>query len=101
MGVRVALGACGADIVRLVLGEGVRVVLVGVVIGCGIALALGRVVASMLYDTSPRDPAVLGAVSLVLVGVVGGRVPSPGVARDADRSHRGATGGVRHRIESA
>ncbi|HVT37636.1 MAG TPA: ADOP family duplicated permease [Gemmatimonadaceae bacterium] len=69
MGVRVALGACGADIVRLVLGEGVRVVLVGVVIGCGMALALGRVVASMLYDTSPRDPAVIGVVSLVLVGV--------------------------------
>ena len=69
MGVRVALGAGTANIVRLIVGEGVRVVAVGVVVGAAMALALGRVVASMLYKISPHDPGVLIAVSLMLLAV--------------------------------
>ncbi|HVT37637.1 MAG TPA: ADOP family duplicated permease [Gemmatimonadaceae bacterium] len=69
MGVRVALGARETHILRLVVGEGVRVVAVGVAAGAVIALALGRLVASMLYDTSPHDPAVLVASAVVLLGV--------------------------------
>jgi predicted permease len=69
MGVRVALGAQATHIVRLVVGEGVRTVAVGVVVGAVIALALGRMVASMLYDTSPHEPVVLVASALVLLGV--------------------------------
>jgi predicted permease len=68
MGVRIALGARGGDIVRLVVQEGLRVVAVGVGLGVGLALALGRLVASLLYDISPYDPGVLIGASLVLAG---------------------------------
>ena len=69
MGVRIALGARAADIVHLVVVESLHVVLLGVALGGVIALALGRLVASMLYGTSPRDPAVLTAVALTLITV--------------------------------
>ncbi|HVT40698.1 MAG TPA: FtsX-like permease family protein, partial [Gemmatimonadaceae bacterium] len=78
MGVRVALGARAADILRLVVGEGVRVVAFGVAIGAGIALALGKLVTSMLYATSPRDPVVLAgtALTLLLVAVAACVIPA-------------------------
>lgn len=63
MGVRAALGAGSPAILRLVVGQGVRVVVVGVVLGVALALALGKLVASMLHGISSRDPAVLVAVS--------------------------------------
>ncbi|MEP6832095.1 MAG: ADOP family duplicated permease [Gemmatimonas sp.] len=69
MGVRVALGASSANIIRLVVGQSVAVVAVGVSCGVLAALALGKVVASMLYETSPHDPAVLIASTLVLLAV--------------------------------
>jgi putative ABC transport system permease protein len=72
IGVRVALGAQATNVVRLVVGEGVRAVLVGVVVGVLLALAAGRLVESMLYKTSPRDPAVLSVVSLSLLLVAVG-----------------------------
>jgi predicted permease len=78
IGVRVALGARAMNVVRLVVGDGVRVVLVGVVIGVMLALVAGRLVASMLYQTSPRDPVVLLIVSLslLLVAVAACLVPA-------------------------
>jgi len=69
MGVRVALGARAADVVRLVVGEGVRVAGIGVVAGTVVALAAGRWVGPLLFDTAPDDPLVLGAVALTLFGV--------------------------------
>lgn len=71
MGVRVALGARLIDVVRLVVGEGVRVVAAGVLIGVGASLALGKLVATLLYGVTPRDPLVLGAAALALL-VIGG-----------------------------
>jgi putative ABC transport system permease protein len=62
-----ALGATGASVIQLVVSEGVRVVLLGVMTGVGLALVLGRVVESMLYRTSPHDPAVLAVVSITLL----------------------------------
>jgi predicted permease len=78
IGVRIALGAVAGNIVRLVLGEGVRVVTIGVVIGVALSLAAGRLVAALLYHTSPRDPTVLAgaAVSLLLVAVCACVVPA-------------------------
>ena len=67
IGVRMALGARAADVLRLVVGEGVRLVGVGVVVGCLLALAAGRLIASMLYGTSPHDPVVMAGVALVLL----------------------------------
>jgi predicted permease len=69
LGVRVALGAQTRDVVRLVLGEGLRLAVIAVVIGTAIAVLAGRWVAPLLFDTSPRDPAILAGVALVLVAI--------------------------------
>ena len=68
-GVRLALGARIGDVLRQVVGEGVRTVAIGVVVGVALALAAGRLVASLLYGVSPRDPAALLLVSLALLVV--------------------------------
>jgi predicted permease len=67
IGVRLALGAMAGAVVRLVLGDGVRIALAGVALGLLGALAGGRWIAALLFDTSPRDPLVLGGVAMVLV----------------------------------
>jgi len=68
LGVRIALGARTADVVRLVLGGGLRVALVGVAIGGGVALVAGRFIAPLLFGISPRDPSVFAIVAVTLVG---------------------------------
>ena len=67
-----ALGARAADVVRLVLGAGVRVLGIGVALGVMGALAAGRFVQSLLYGVSARDPLTLVYAPLVLlvIGVV-------------------------------
>lgn len=69
MGIRIALGARAGQIMRLVVGEGVRVVLMGIAIGILVTLAAGRLVASLLFGTTPHDPAVLAVVVILLVAV--------------------------------
>jgi predicted permease len=69
LGVRIALGAQVRDVLRLIVGAGVRFAAVGVIIGLGIAVAAARFVAPLLFDVSPRDPLILGAVSALLLGV--------------------------------
>ena len=69
MGVRVALGAQARDVVRLVLSEGMRLGVAGVVIGAGVALVAGKWVKPLLFEQSPRDPLVFGVVTVVLLGV--------------------------------
>ena len=68
-GVRIALGAQLSDVLRLVLGEGAQTVAVGV--GCGVALALagGRLIASLLYGIEPSDPITLAAVAVMLLAI--------------------------------
>ena len=69
IGVRMALGARAADVASLVMRDGLRVVAIGGVIGAGVALAGGRVLQPLLYETSPRDPVVLVGVALLLLVV--------------------------------
>jgi predicted permease len=78
IGVRIALGARGTRVAGLVVGEGVRIVIAGVCIGTSIALALGKVVASALYGTTPRDPVILigAALTLTIVAVAACMVPA-------------------------
>jgi predicted permease len=78
MGVRIALGAQGSSIIALVLKSSVTIAAIGVVIGTGIAIWAGRFVKPLLYDTSPNDPYVFGAVAAVLlaVAVVASLVPA-------------------------
>ena len=70
IGVRMALGAQRADVVRLVLGAAARTALLGIVLGIGGALALQKVIASQLYGVSPTDPAVFAGVAGFMGAVV-------------------------------
>ena len=67
LGVRVAFGAQVRDLIRLVLGEGLRITTVGIVVGTAIALYAGRFVAPLLFRVKPTDPLVFGAVIGVLL----------------------------------
>ena len=69
LGVRIALGAQPGDVLRLVVGAGVRFAVAGVAIGTALALVGGRWLTSLLYDVSPRDPLVFGVVTIALLGV--------------------------------
>jgi putative ABC transport system permease protein len=68
-GVRMALGARTGDVLRQVVGEGFRTVAIGVVIGIALALAAGRLIASLLYGVSPSDPGTMIFVSATLLFV--------------------------------
>jgi hypothetical protein len=65
-GVRIALGARLEDVLRLVLGEGLRTVLLGVALGIALALAGGRLIASLLYGVAPGNWPALIVVTIVL-----------------------------------
>jgi putative ABC transport system permease protein len=69
LGVRLALGAAPAGIVRLVVAESVRFALAGIVIGSVVSFAAGSWIAPLLFQQSPRDPAVFSLVTAVLLGV--------------------------------
>jgi hypothetical protein len=78
LGVRIALGAQGGDILALILRSSLGMAVVGVAIGLAIALALGQLVEPLLFDTSARDPLVLigVATTLLLVALVASVVPA-------------------------
>jgi ABC-type antimicrobial peptide transport system permease subunit len=84
-GVRGALGASSPDLVRQVVGEGVRLTAIGVVIGVAASLIGGRFAAALLFETSPSDPAVFIAVAVVLLATatVASLVPAFRAARVA------------------
>ncbi|MGH7619803.1 MAG: ADOP family duplicated permease [Gemmatimonadaceae bacterium] len=69
MGIRIALGARYGEVVQLVVGTGVRTVAVGLAAGLGFALAGGRLISALLYDTSAADPMVFLAVAVVMLCV--------------------------------
>ena len=69
MGVRIALGAARADVVRLVVRDGLRSILPGVAIGIAGALLLTRLLTSQLFGVSPTDPLTFAAVTALLLGV--------------------------------
>jgi putative ABC transport system permease protein len=69
IGIRMALGADRASVLRMVMSQGLRLTLVGVVIGLAAAFAMSRVVASLLFGVRPSDPATIGAVVAIIGGV--------------------------------
>jgi putative ABC transport system permease protein len=66
-GVRMALGARGADVVRHVLGGELKTITVGILAGVALSIAGGRFIASLLYDVRPSDPTSIAVVALTLV----------------------------------
>ncbi|HEX6966457.1 MAG TPA: ABC transporter permease, partial [Gemmatimonadaceae bacterium] len=78
MGIRMALGAHSGHVLRLVLREGVGVAVAGAVLGVGLALIAGRFVSSLLFKTSPHDPALLAivCVTLFVVAVLASVLPA-------------------------
>ena len=69
LGIRIALGAQQNDVMRLVLGEGARLTLIGVVLGLAAALGLTQLMRSLLFGVSAMDPATFVSVALVLAVV--------------------------------
>ena len=67
LGVRIALGATEANLVRLTVRGAMTPTIIGLIVGLGAALLAGRFVGPMLFRVSPRDPAVLGTVSTLLL----------------------------------
>ena len=69
IGVRMALGAQTADVLRLVVRQGMAPVLLGLTVGMVAALALGRLLTTQLYQVSPHNPALLATTALILGAV--------------------------------
>jgi len=67
IGIRVAVGAQPYNVLRMILGESLLVVTIGVALGIPAALAMGRVISSQLFGLSPHDPITLGLASLLLL----------------------------------
>jgi putative ABC transport system permease protein len=66
IGIRLALGAGGSDVLRLVVGQGMRLVLIGLVAGLLGAWVLSRVLASQLFGISAQDPLTYASVAVML-----------------------------------
>ena len=69
IGIRMALGAGTIDVLRLIVNSSMGWVLIGLIVGIAGSTALAGLLKGMLYDVQPLDPAVLGAVSLLLAAV--------------------------------
>jgi putative ABC transport system permease protein len=78
IGVRMALGASAADVLRIVSGSGMKLAAIGIVTGSVGALALSRVMANLLYGIEPTDPAAFAAAIafLLLVAMLATYIPA-------------------------
>ena len=77
IGVRIALGATRARIIRMALGEVGRMVVAGVALGILLALAVTRLMATVLYGVAPKDPATLALSAFILAAVAFGAALLP------------------------
>jgi ABC-type antimicrobial peptide transport system permease subunit len=85
IGIRMALGAEASQVRRMVVWQGMRMVIVGVAIGAAGALGLVRYLAAQLYGVAPRDPVTFGGVAalLTLVALAAAWVPALRASRVA------------------
>jgi len=64
-----ALGAGKADVLRLIVGQGMRSAVIGVLLGLTVSMAITRLMSGLLFGVSARDPWVFGLVAVLLGGV--------------------------------
>jgi putative ABC transport system permease protein len=69
IGIRMAFGASPSNVLGLILGQGLRLVIAGMAIGLGVALAITRIISSLLFGIGATDPVTFSAISLLLAGV--------------------------------
>jgi len=69
IGIRMALGASNSDVLRMVVSDGMKPILLGVGVGLAAALALSRLVASLVFGVRPTDPLTFAVVVLILISV--------------------------------
>jgi len=69
IGIRMALGAGNRELAVMILAQGARMIVAGIVIGIGAALLAGRALNSFLYEVRPNDPITLTAVAFLLIAV--------------------------------
>jgi putative ABC transport system permease protein len=83
IGIRVALGATSADVLMMVLSDGLRVALGGIVAGTAGAWMVARALAGMLYGIAPTDPAsfLLASVGLLSLTLLASYIPAKRAAR--------------------
>jgi len=83
IGIRMALGAEGSVLRRMVVGEGLRLAVIGALVGVAAAFALTRVMAGLLYGVGAADPATYALVAATLLGaaILASYVPARRVTR--------------------
>jgi predicted permease len=83
IGIRMAMGADAGNVMRMVVGQSMRLALAGIALGVVVALGLTRLVANLLFDVSPNDPVTFGAVAVLLAGtaLIAGGIPAWRAAR--------------------
>ena len=83
IGIRVALGARGPDVIRGVLAEGLKLATAGVIIGVSASLFLSHLITGLLYGVTPLDPLTFAAVPLVLlaIAIIASGLPARRAAR--------------------
>ena len=69
VGIRMALGAQGRHVVRMIFGQGLLQLTVGTALGLGLAFAISSVMSVVLFQVQPHDPVIFGGVAAVLVAV--------------------------------
>ena len=69
IGVRMALGAEANGILRLILSDSLRLIVIGMAVGLPVALGLSRLISKMLFNLSPADPVSITAALVIVVGI--------------------------------
>ena len=90
IGIRLSLGADGGAVRRMVIVQGMRLAVVGVIIGLAASWGLARTMSTFLFEVEARDPLVFVGVPLLLTVVAFVAVFLPAMAREQGRSDRGA-----------
>jgi ABC-type antimicrobial peptide transport system permease subunit len=83
IGIRMALGATQARVLRTVMGKTMRLAVIGIVLGTVASVVVAKWIASLLFGTEPTDPATFGAMILIMavVALIAGYIPARRAAR--------------------